>query len=84
MSNVVTTGEAGDAQCHKPPSYIISVDVGTTSVRCHIYNQQAFVIGESAEPLALSYPEPCAVELDPEQLWRKFVTVVKNALYSEY
>lgn len=83
MSSILVIPEAGDVATTEPPSYIVSVDVGTTSIRCHIYNRQAVVIGEAAEPLDLSYPEPCAVELDPEQLWSKFVSVVKRALYGE-
>lgn len=83
MSSALATADdiayAGD----EPACYILSIDVGTTSIRCHIYNKQAKIVAESAEPLVLSYPEPCAVELDPEQLWKKFVAVVKNALYGK-
>lgn len=27
--------------------YILAVDVGTTTIRCHIYNQDAEIVGKS-------------------------------------
>ncbi|KAF3858755.1 hypothetical protein F7725_011956 [Dissostichus mawsoni] len=46
-------------------SFILSVDVGTTSIRCHVV------------PL---YPEVGHVEMDPEAIWEGFITVVKGAV----
>ncbi|KAL7850872.1 hypothetical protein AOLI_G00212280 [Acnodon oligacanthus] len=61
-------------------SCVLSVDVGTTSIRCHVYDQKANIRGSCAKKVSLLYPEPGRVEMDPEELWQGFVTVVKGAV----
>uniref|UniRef100_A0AAY5L8S8 Glycerol kinase 5 n=1 Tax=Esox lucius TaxID=8010 RepID=A0AAY5L8S8_ESOLU len=61
-------------------NYIISVDVGTTSIRCHVYDKEAQIRGSCVTKVNLLYPEPGMVELDPEELWMGFVKVVKGAV----
>ncbi|KAK6302302.1 hypothetical protein J4Q44_G00266570 [Coregonus suidteri] len=61
-------------------SYILSVDVGTTSIRCHVYDKEAQIRGSYITKVNLLYPEPGLVELDPEELWRGFVKVVNGAV----
>lgn len=34
--------------------------------------------------VSLLYPEPGRVEMDPEELWQSFVTVVKGAVQGLY
>lgn len=64
----------------KKESYILSVDVGTTSIRCHVFDKEALIKGSCTSKVVLLYPEPGRVEMDPEQLWRGFVSVVKGAV----
>uniref|UniRef100_A0A6Q2ZJY1 Glycerol kinase 5 n=1 Tax=Esox lucius TaxID=8010 RepID=A0A6Q2ZJY1_ESOLU len=64
----------------KKENYIISVDVGTTSIRCHVYDKEAQIRGSCVTKVNLLYPEPGMVELDPEELWMGFVKVVKGAV----
>ncbi|XP_030630356.1 glycerol kinase 5 [Chanos chanos] len=64
----------------KTESYILSVDVGTTSLRCHVYDKDARIRGTCTAKVSLLYPEPGWVELDPEELWQAFVAVVKGAV----
>uniref|UniRef100_A0AAY5EBX4 Carbohydrate kinase FGGY N-terminal domain-containing protein n=1 Tax=Electrophorus electricus TaxID=8005 RepID=A0AAY5EBX4_ELEEL len=59
----------------------LSLDVGTTSIRCHVYDKNATVRGSCSAKVSLLYPEPGWVEMDPEDLWRSFVTVVKGAVH---
>uniref|UniRef100_A0AAY4AC77 Glycerol kinase 5 n=1 Tax=Denticeps clupeoides TaxID=299321 RepID=A0AAY4AC77_9TELE len=61
-------------------TFVLSVDVGTTSIRCHVYDKAAKIRGSCARKMTLMYPEPGRVELDPEELWREFVVVVKGAV----
>lgn len=61
-------------------TYILSVDVGTTTIRCHIYDSAAKVRGTSSRKVELLYPNPGWVELDPDVLWSQFVSVVKEAV----
>ncbi|XP_064197644.1 putative glycerol kinase 5 [Anguilla rostrata] len=64
----------------KRESYILSVDVGTTSIRCHIYDKNAVIKGSCSKKVTLMYPEPGWVEMDPEDLWQNFVAVIKGAV----
>ncbi|XP_061098846.1 putative glycerol kinase 5 isoform X2 [Conger conger] len=64
----------------KRESYILSVDVGTTSIRCHIYDKNAEIRGSCSKKVTLIYPAPGWVEMDPEALWQSFVAVVKGAV----
>ncbi|GAA6082421.1 putative glycerol kinase 5 isoform X2, partial [Tachysurus ichikawai] len=64
----------------KRESFILSVDVGTTSVRCHVYDKHANIRGSCSRKLPLQYPEHGWVEMDPEDLWQNFVNVVKGAV----
>uniref|UniRef100_A0A8C2E6W0 Glycerol kinase 5 n=1 Tax=Cyprinus carpio TaxID=7962 RepID=A0A8C2E6W0_CYPCA len=66
----------------KRETFILSVDVGTTSIRCHVYDKSAGIRGSSASLLQVSllYPQPGWVEIEPEDLWKGFLTVVKGAV----
>uniref|UniRef100_A0A8C2E4V6 Glycerol kinase 5 n=1 Tax=Cyprinus carpio TaxID=7962 RepID=A0A8C2E4V6_CYPCA len=63
----------------KRETFILSVDVGTTSIRCHVYDKSASIRGSCSAKVSLLYPQPGWVEIDPEDLWKGFVTVVKGA-----
>ncbi|TRY93702.1 hypothetical protein DNTS_029408 [Danionella cerebrum] len=64
----------------KRETFILSVDVGTTSIRCHVYDKSASIRGSCSAKVSLLYPQPGWVEIDPEELWQGFVTVVKGAV----
>ncbi|XP_061775878.1 putative glycerol kinase 5 [Nerophis ophidion] len=61
-------------------SFILSVDVGTTSIRCHVYDKAARVRGSATAELVALYPTTGHVELDPDALWKGFTCVVKGAV----
>ncbi|KAB5514973.1 hypothetical protein PHYPO_G00248930 [Pangasianodon hypophthalmus] len=48
----------------KRESFILSVDVGTTSVRCHVYDKHANIRGSCSRKVSLLYPERGWVEMD--------------------
>ncbi|XP_076339359.1 glycerol kinase 5-like [Tachypleus tridentatus] len=60
--------------------YIVAVDVGTTNVRCHIYDKQANIKGEAQGRMELMFPHHGWVELSPDMLWNTFVQVVRNGI----
>uniref|UniRef100_A0A672LEJ0 Glycerol kinase 5 n=1 Tax=Sinocyclocheilus grahami TaxID=75366 RepID=A0A672LEJ0_SINGR len=64
----------------KRETFILSVDVGTTSIRCHVYDKSASIRGSCSAKVSLLYPQPGWVEIDPDDLWKDFVTVVKGAV----
>lgn len=60
--------------------YFLSVDVGTTTIRCHVHNDQVKIVGSATETNTVLAPFPGHVELDPDQLWDKFIRVIKDAV----
>ncbi|XP_077204890.1 glycerol kinase 5 [Paroedura picta] len=63
-----------------PAKYLLGVDVGSTVIRCHVYDRAASVKGVGAKQVEVLHPQPGWVELDPENLWTQFVDVVKEAV----
>ncbi|TKS80091.1 putative glycerol kinase 5 [Collichthys lucidus] len=61
-------------------TFILSVDVGTTSIRCHIYDKEAQIRGSCITKVVPLYPEVGHVEMDPDALWTGFITVIKGAV----
>ncbi|CAL8281140.1 unnamed protein product [Lota lota] len=64
----------------KKESFVLSVDVGTTTIRCNVFDKEAKIRGTSNSKVVLLYPEPGLVELDPEELFNGFIAVVKGAV----
>ncbi|RZC37760.1 glycerol kinase 5, partial [Asbolus verrucosus] len=70
-------------------SYIASLDVGTTTIRCQIINSLTQIIGSSQTTVSnkilklqvqLLYPKPGFVEINNEQLWEQILRVIKDAI----
>ncbi|KAL8187824.1 UNVERIFIED_CONTAM: putative glycerol kinase 5, partial [Gekko kuhli] len=59
---------------------MLGVDVGSTVIRCHVYDKAAAIKGARAKQVEVLHPQPGWVELDPESLWTQFVDVVKEAV----
>uniref|UniRef100_A0A1B6DGB8 Glycerol kinase 5 n=1 Tax=Clastoptera arizonana TaxID=38151 RepID=A0A1B6DGB8_9HEMI len=60
--------------------YIASLDVGTTTVRCHIINGLGEEVSRAKQEITLLYPQPGHVEINPDQLWENVVQVIKEAI----
>ena len=71
---------AGDCPRNGHGQYILSVDVGTTSIRCHIYNRNAEIVSESTEQIRIQYPNPGWVEIEPKHVWNSFLKVTQEAM----
>ncbi|XP_039345211.1 putative glycerol kinase 5 isoform X2 [Mauremys reevesii] len=61
-------------------SFVVGVDVGSTTLRCHVYDKKAAVRGFSSKKVETLYPHLGWVELDPEVLWTQFMDVIKEAV----
>ncbi|XP_059060800.1 putative glycerol kinase 5 [Achroia grisella] len=59
--------------------YILTLDIGTTTIRAFIYNARAETVGKSTEQVVLHYPSPGFVEIDPDELWTSIVAVVQRS-----
>ncbi|XP_033228077.1 putative glycerol kinase 5 isoform X2 [Belonocnema kinseyi] len=60
--------------------YVAALDVGTTTVRCHILDENAVTIVSSAEKVELLYPKSGYVEIDPDDLWTTICKVCKYCI----
>ncbi|XP_035133652.1 glycerol kinase 5 isoform X1 [Callithrix jacchus] len=60
--------------------FVLGLDVGSSVIRCHVYDRAARVCGSSAQKVESLYPQIGWVEIDPDVLWIQFVTVIKEAV----
>lgn len=60
--------------------YVAALDIGTTTIRCFIYDRHVQIKGQAIEQVQLLYPEPHYVEIDPEALWTSIVRTIQSAI----
>lgn len=85
--------------------YIAALDVGTTTIRCFIYDNNVQIVGKASDKvnniylkknlgkekftshtffgylqIELLYPQPGYVEINPDELWRKIISVIVSAI----
>jgi hypothetical protein len=64
------------------PSYLCSIDQGTSSTRFIIFDYHGNIVGSSQKEHTQYYPQRGHVEHDPEQIWTNTIAVVKETLAS--
>lgn len=60
--------------------YLLAIDQGTSSTRAMIYTVQGKLIASSQYPLIQYYPKVGWVEHDPEEIWRKTLTAMRDVV----
>ena len=60
--------------------YIASIDIGTTSTRCMIFDENAKIVASSHRKNRLIYPKPGWVEQDPYEILENVRTVISDAI----
>ncbi|CAF1324157.1 unnamed protein product [Adineta steineri] len=60
--------------------YILSIDIGTSSVRAYIFSKTFEVISSSQKHQTLLHPEPHGFEFDPEKFWSIILDVIKESI----
>jgi glycerol kinase len=63
-----------------PPTYVLSIDQGTTSTRAVVYDDAGRARGSAARELTQHYPQPGWVEHDAEEIWLSVRDVTPRAL----
>ena len=63
-----------------PGRHIASIDQGTASSRCIVFDEAARIVSVSQKEHEHIFPRPGWVEHDPEEIWRNVVHVVEDAL----
>ncbi|BCA95357.1 glycerol kinase [Legionella antarctica] len=61
-------------------NYLLAIDQGTSSTRAMIYNLQGDLITSSQYPLTQYYPKLGWVEHDPEEIWKKTLTAIRDVV----
>ena len=61
--------------------YIMSLDQGTTSSRCLIFDENGNVVSMSQKEFTQIFPRPGWVEHDPMEIWQTTVEVSRDALH---
>uniref|UniRef100_F8WBF0 Glycerol kinase 5 n=1 Tax=Homo sapiens TaxID=9606 RepID=F8WBF0_HUMAN len=79
MSGLLTDPEQR-AQEPRYPGFVLGLDVGSSVIRCHVYDRAARVCGSSVQKVENLYPQIGWVEIDPDVLWIQFVAVIKEAV----
>lgn len=99
---------------YKKESFMLSADIGTTSIRCHVYDKGANIRGSCTTKVLIShsttdthpslcniclnrvtvgilmliiflqvvplYPKVGYVEMNPDAIWKGFISVAKGAV----
>lgn len=60
--------------------YVVSIDQGTTSSRCLIFDQRGAVVASTQKEHRQIYPRPGWVEHDPQEIWMRVQEVIVSAL----
>ncbi len=61
-------------------TYIASIDQGTTSTRCMIFDHAGMVVARAQKEHTQIFPRPGWVEHDPEEIWTRVREVIAGAL----
>eukprot|EP00605_Chrysophyceae_sp_TOSAG23-4_P002114 GSChrysophyteH1.ASY1.ANO1.2340.1 assembled CDS len=70
----------GKGERHMGSHYVMSIDQGTSSSRCMVFDQAGKVIGAHQREHKQHYPSPGMVEHDPEEIWRSVKECVERCL----
>ncbi|XP_014279407.1 putative glycerol kinase 5 isoform X2 [Halyomorpha halys] len=65
---------------HSKRNFIAAIDIGTSNIRCLIYDKTGKVKGLSKSSVKLLIPQPGFVEIAPEDLWETLLDVVYEAV----
>jgi putative glycerol kinase 5 len=60
--------------------YILSIDIGTSSIRGYLFSKSFQIISSSQKQQTVHCPEEHAYEFEPEEFWLKFLNVVHETI----
>ena len=60
--------------------YIMSLDQGTTSSRCILFDHEGNICGMAQKELTQIYPQPGWVEQNPREIWSTQLSVLAEAI----
>jgi len=60
--------------------YILTLDQGTSSSRCFVFDETGSIVGSAQQEIKQIYPHPGWVEHDPEEIWQSIVNTGRKAI----
>jgi xylulokinase len=60
---------------------ILSIDVGTTSLKLGVFSRDLHLLATSGSPYTLDTPDPSTVQIDPEKWWAAFIESITQLAY---
>lgn len=60
--------------------FIAALDIGTTTIRCIIFDQSLQVRGSAHDEVQLLYPQPGHVEIEPEDFWQRIRSTIQRSI----
>ena len=57
---------------------LLGIDLGTTGIKCAVYNEDGRLLGKTYREFVLYTPEPGIVELDPCLVWKTLCDNIKE------
>lgn len=61
-------------------NYFLAIDQGTSSTRAMLYTLKGELVTTSQYPITQYYPHPGWVEHDPEEIWQKTLTAIRDVV----
>ena len=62
----------------KEKKYVLAIDSGSTGIRAIVFNHKGEIIAREYKKTPANYPEPGAIEQNPEMMWESLLDVVKT------
>lgn len=62
------------------PSYMIGVDIGTTSTKAVLFEENGHIVAQASDGYPLNQPTPSAAEQDPDQIYRAVLHTIAQVM----
>jgi putative glycerol kinase 5 len=56
------------------------LDIGTTSIRCFVYDQKFAIVSSASRDIEILYPKYGFIEIEPEKLFSDVLEVIREAV----
>jgi putative glycerol kinase 5 len=60
--------------------YILSIDIGTSSIRAYLFSKSFQIISSSQKQQIVHCPEPHSFEFEPAQFWLTFLDIIRETI----
>uniref|UniRef100_A0A915KQ49 Carbohydrate kinase FGGY N-terminal domain-containing protein n=1 Tax=Romanomermis culicivorax TaxID=13658 RepID=A0A915KQ49_ROMCU len=84
LIKIVVGLRKGSSKIYQQEKLIISVDVGSSFIKCVIYDGKFSIRGKSSVKLDTCVHEDGGCEIDPDHLWQQFLTCIRDAIETSH